>query len=452
MWPVVEKSEYARLQEHRRNRQIYNDLHDIILPKYAAYLKDKQDDDKKVPLILSWPELATSTYLDLVVGEDPEIQTPEGSLPFPELPNAEVLIDRSRYGVGLFEVSQDGIIAQNPETCYIVTSPTNIRKVQCYVFWQQFEQTQAEETHIYVKFTIHWPGKIEHQIKEVTKNGKLGPMLSFADFPQFAGLQVDETGIQDTGVNDFLIVQVDNDLTTERYYGRSDYTPAVISILENLELAFARRAEVLAKFTRPKPMAGLSAFAFDHLLQKWVWKTEDAVIVEPGEPPAQYLTWNAQLGDVEIEIQDLFDQLLFHLKIARVLIAGKEAGRAESGTALRIRMIPTLSKVRKMAQALKTANPLVLSLKSKIDVAQGVEGAMAFEPEEVHIIVKDGIPEDPMAAAQVCQLWDLMGAISLESKLEARGLKEGTEAFQKELDRIRANPPSQVSQTPQGGY
>jgi hypothetical protein len=84
-----------------------------------------------------------------------------------------------------------------------------------------------------------------------------------------------------------------------------------------------------------------------------------------------------------------------------VLLAGQGEGQAESGTALRIRLIPSLSKVRKFSSALKVAIPQVQSLKSKLDAALQVEGAQAYEPEEVTVRLKDGIPDDPMERAQI---------------------------------------------------
>ncbi len=47
-----------------------------------------------------------------------------------------------------------------------------------------------------------------------------------------------------------------------------------------------------------------------------------------------------------------------------------------------------------------------------------------------------------METAQAAQLWDAMGAVSLERKLELQGLKEGSEAFTKELERLRAAQPA----------
>lgn len=46
-----------------------------------------------------------------------------------------------------------------------------------------------------------------------------------------------------------------------------------------------------------------------------------------------------------------------------------------------------------------------------------------------------------METAQTAQFWDAMGAISIERKLELQGLKEGSHAFNKELERLKAAQP-----------
>jgi hypothetical protein len=432
-WKPEDKDERDRLAEHEKNRKLYNGEHEAVFPKFAAYLKDKIDDDKKVAIIIGLAKTATKEYINFLIGEAPEIKAPVVY----ETPDYEVITDASRDGIGLFEITQDGIVAQNPENCYMVVTPGNIRKVQAYVFFHEFEQESSGKKLNYVKFTIHQPGTIQHLVYEV-KDGKLGDPQSLASFPQFAGLKVDGEGRQSPGVDELLVVRIDNILTSDRYYGQSDYTPEIYSKLEALDLAFSRRAEVLAKFSRPKPMAPLGAFNFDHAKKKYTWKTEDAIIVEKDEPPAQYLTWQAQLEDVQKEIDGLYKQLLKDF----ALTDDDEVNKAESGTAIRLKQSETLAKVRWLASSYKKAVAQALSLKSKLDMALEVPNAQAFEPSDVQVQLKDGIPEDPMETAQIAAIWDAMGALSLERKLVLQGLKEGTEAFEKELQRLRAAQPA----------
>ena len=128
-WPPEDADEAARLKEHAFMRQIYNGLHEKVFPRYIAYLADQSKDSKKQKIILDWPELATDSYLNLLLGEEPEIVAGNRD-DRPDLPADQAFIDVSRYGIGLFEVSDDGVQALNPENCYIVVTPGNIQLPQ----------------------------------------------------------------------------------------------------------------------------------------------------------------------------------------------------------------------------------------------------------------------------------------------------------------------------------
>lgn len=376
----------------------------MVFPKYAKYLADKSFDDKIQKVVIGIAETAVSAYCDLLLGEAPDIDSPKV---YP-LPDEELYIDVSRYGLGLLEISESGIGTVNPESCYMVINPSDIRDVIAYVIFHEFQIPAVEPgkpSKQYVKFTIHQPGTIQHLVYLV-KDSKLKQSIPLAEFPEYASLEVDGDGIQQTGIDEMLIVRADNALSSDRYYGRSDFSPSVHSLIEALDLAFARRAEVLAKFSRPVPMVPESAMQFDHSLNKWVFRTTDAIILREGQNTAGYLTWQASLVDVETEIQGLFSQLLMKLKVSKILLAGGSTGAAspgvsESGTALKIRLIPTLAKVRKFATSYKRVVPMAFSLMSKLEVALGIPNEGAFEPEDVKIEMQDGIPDIPLEIAQL---------------------------------------------------
>jgi len=431
IWPPEDADEKARLADHKANRLLYSGDHEAVFPKLSAYLKDKIEDDKKVAIFIGLAKTATKEYLNFLIGEAPEIDAPVVY----ETPDYEVLTDASRAGIGLFEVTQDGIVAQSPENCYMVVSPGNVRRVQAYAFFQEFEVEVDKKKIAYVKFTIHEAGSIQHLVYELM-DGKLADPKALQDFPQFEGLLVDGQGKQFTGISELLVIRVDNVLTTDRYYGQSDYSNEAKSKLEALDLAYSRRAEVLAKFSRPKPMAPSSAFTFDHSLQKWIWKSEEAIIVEKDEPAAQYLTWQAQLEDVQREIDGLYKQLLKDF----ALTDDDELNKAESGTAIRLKQSETLAKVRWLASAYKKALATVLSLKSKLDVALGA-GQIAFEPDVVQVHLQDGIPDDPRETTQTCALAVAGGFMSVEKAVSVcQGLALDSTELAEEVARIRARP------------
>ena len=434
-WPPEDADEAARLAEHARNEAIYNNLHEKVFAKYAAYLADHTGgDDKKIPVVLGWGEKATTSYINLVLAEPPDVEL-EGEDYNVERPDEEVLIDVSRDGIGLYEISQDGIGCINPKYVYLVTDPGNMRRVVAYVCHSTFMVDKTE----HVKFTIHLPGKIQHLIYSI-KNGKLDEKKELKDFEAFKALKVNGEGYQNTGVNEPLIVRVDNALSSDRRYGRSDYTPSVASLIEALELAFARREEVLAKFSRPVFVGPESSFnRFNFSKNRWEINLDEPLMVEPGSADAKYLTWQAELGAVEKGIEDKMDQLLYMLDLSRVLLAGKDSGGVASGAALTVRLIPSLARARRYASAMKAAIPKVLSLDAKLKAALGKGGAPVFDPSAIQITFKDGIPRDPLQDAQACSLAVAGGFMSIQKAISiTQGLELVGEAMEAELARIRS--------------
>jgi hypothetical protein len=434
-WPPRDNDEFNRLAEHRRNRAIYNGQHDLIFSKYAQYLKDRALDEKKLVIILDWPRNATSKMLSLTTGDTPDISIDNNEeldeiieCLVPKLDEAG--IDWSRYGLGIFEVSKNPddtprIEAWNPENVLIVVGRGDLRTIQAYVLHYYF----VDKGRTYLKVKIHEKGKIIHklfeiedakpekqnptisgvyantygssanpqapgsaQLKQVIMNGNLkGPLEMGELFPGMTGTEV----IEDLGLDDFAVFVINNQLTSERYYGRSDYGPDVQSLLEALELAFARRQRTLAIFSQPTPVVPETACSYDHALQRWVYKPGEVIVLGENDDPnaARMLTWDAQLASVEKQIDDLMNQLIVMLDLSHELIAEKNEGRAPSGTALRIRLIPTLAKVKRFRSALDHVIPCLLSAISQMT------GKGPIDDSNVTIAWKDGIPEDPLESA-----------------------------------------------------
>jgi hypothetical protein len=427
-WPPKDEDEANRIAEHVLMRQVYNGLHDSIFPRYAAYLADTAERQHKPKIILDWAELATTTYLNLCFGKPIEIKSPMKQVP--DRPDSQIVIDASRYGHAAYEVTGQGIFIINPENMYLVVSPVYLQHITHFVIFAKFKQKDQDGKVLeYIKFTIHSKGQIQHLVFEL-RGGKLNGPLVLNSFSEFEDIVIEENGIQKTKADDVLIVHVQNALSSERYYGRPDYKPSVLSLIESLEISFSERDEVQSNFTAPTPVVPDSAQVFDHGLGEWVYKPGEPIFTMPGDVQPSLMVWDAQLAHVEAAIEQKMDQLLQMLQLSRVLLAGKDAGTAESGTALRFRLIPTMSQVDKHARAMEKAIPKVLNLWSQLHPP-------VIEISNIGVILKDGLPVDQIETATAAQIWSSIGAISLERKLELQGFKEGSDAFNQELERIR---------------
>ena len=83
-----------------------------------------------------------------------------------------------------------------------------------------------------------------------------------------------------------------------------------------------------------------------------------------------------------------------------------------------------------MARSAEKAIPKVLHLWSQLNGPEMAE-------KDIQVLLQDGIPEDPLETVQEAEIWDRIGAISLERKLAWQGFKPGTEAFDEELARLK---------------
>ena len=236
-------------------------------------------------------------------------------------------------------------------------------------------------------------------LRQIVQNGFLrGPIELSNFFPGMSGTSLElPNGLS----NDrFALVVINNQLTTERYYGRSDYGPDVQSLLEGLELAFARRQETIAIHSRPTDIVPETACSFDHALQQWIYKSGETIVYGENDNPGSIkkLTWDAQQPMVKDQIEDMMNQLISALDLAHELIAENatsSGGKAASGAALRLRLIPTLSKVKRLRSALHSA-----ICEIAIDVGMMLGGSDgSITNDDINIQWNDGIPEDPLESA-----------------------------------------------------
>lgn len=439
-WPPKDRDEKDRLSEHRRNRAIYNGQHDLVFSKYAQYLKDRALMEKKLVVILDWPRNATSKMMSLCLGDAPDIMVDNAddnlSAAVDKLAPVmnEVGVDWSRYGIGLVEIGRDAqglprVESWNPENVLIVCTRGDIRTVTQYVL--HFYFTVGQRT--YLKIKIHEPGKVTHQLWEIAdaRQEKQNPTISgvYANTygsmanPQAPGAAVlrqivmngflrgplpletffaadgmsGTSFVVETGLSGFAVVPVHNQLTSERYYGRSDYGPDVQSLLEGLELAFARRQETIAIHARPTDIVPETACSFDHALQQWIYKSGETIVYGEKDNPAaiKKLTWDAQQPMVKDQIDDMMNQLISALDLAHELIAEQSTsggGKAASGAALRLRLIPTLTKVKRLRSALHVAMVEIIT-----DL--GEMYGDSIDKDDINIQWNDGIPEDPLESA-----------------------------------------------------
>lgn len=429
-WPPDDRDERQRQEEFHKSELLYNDCHGDkeLFPQISEYLKDQKEDKQKIQIIMSTPRDATGKHISLLLGEAPTIQVPTNQTIIDDLlargllrTAEECIIDVARYGVGILQAGLDSnenplILVVNPRKWIPITEPGNVRSITHHVIYDIFEEVRKintrDEKVKCVRFTIHTPGFVQHRIFDL-KDKKLAEEWEIPDVAALLNITLDSEGRQKTGVDLPLVVVVNNQMTSEMWYGRTDYGKNVRSLVESLEMSLMSRHLALSKFTQPTPYGPDSMFEPDFSAEgegRMIFDPHKAIMLNPEDEKPGALTWDISAEAQAGQIEELFHHLLDALDISMELMAGREGAGVLSGTALKLKLIPTRARVSRYQTYLDHA------LKHVITLAYALKN-QTIKPTDVEITWRDGLPRDEKEDSEIVRNLSTAQAISTERKV-----------------------------------
>ena len=444
LWPPPTEAE--RLERYAQNRLLFEGKHEQVYKDWIRLLRE--DQQATLEMVLNWHKRLTLLFADLLLGEPPRITAgergSEGQAAVERLIDEndlfnvcyEVALDVSRYGTGLFKVRYDGraiIEGQQPAVWFPVVAPDNLKEITAHVLGYDYE---AEEPGAfgrrvkrhYLKTEVHEKGKITTTLYELRNGTTIGEIV--------------EQEEANTGVDEFLVVPVNNILTTDRVTGLDDYSD-LDSIIQELEVRIAQISRILDKHADPNMYGPDTALEHDQATGQWGYRSGGKYFpVGKDEQPPGYVTWDGQLEAAFKQIDLLMEQLYILSETSAAAFGQLKTGLAESGTALRRLMMAPLAKVNRIRMRFDPALKEVLWLASALEKAQGMAGAIVLE--NIHIDWKDGLPDDDNELTQNEVQRYTAGLTSLESSLRRLYGLEG-QALQEEIDRIKTEQTAQGS-------
>ncbi len=444
-WPPP--TEVERLTLYDNNRKLFEGKHDQVFKDWVRLLRE--DQQATLEIILNWHKRLSTLWADLLLGEPPRISAGDKNTPEQQaverlvrdndLINVayEVALDVSRYGTGIFKVRFDkrGIIeAQQPAVWFPVVKPDNVKEIVAHVLAYTYDVEEkglfGTRKQTYLKAEIHERGKI------TTATYLLRDGMIAAE---------QEREEQETGVDDFLVIPVNNILTTDRITGLDDYSD-LDSIIQELEIRVAQISRILDKHADPNMYGPDTALEQDPKTGEWTFRGGGKYFpVGQGEEPPGYVTWDGQLEAAFRQIELLMEQLYILSETSAAAFGQLKSGLAESGSALRRLMMAPLAKTNRIRMRFDPALKKVLQLASALEVAQGMPGAVKLE--NIHITWQDGLPQDDKEAVENEVQRYTAGLSSLESSLKRLDGLEG-EALQQEVERIRGKQQQTAPQPP----
>ena len=397
-WPPGPEAD--RLARYALNRAVFEGEHaDVYREQFRRIERVIGNFDEVVsyPVVVNFQKLMCIKFADLLLGEAPKITAAGKEDAVSRVIDHsnlfgkayEVAIDVSRYGTGLFLLYRDedglGVVDITQPSCWFpVVSPDNIKHVTHHVLAVSYRDDGEQE---YLKAQIHERGCVTTRVYELDGN-ELGRLVS-------------EEGPTATGFAGFAVLPVHNVVTSDRLFGIDDFTD-IDSIVSEIEVRLAQISRILDKHSAPTMTGPGSALSDDGhgglMLKTGNYIVNDA-FMDGNSGDVKYITWDAQLDSNFKQLEILVNFLYMLSETGATLLDNNlSGGRAESGTALRLRMMSPLAKVNRIRVNFDPA------LKTAVAEAARLGWGCSLEPSQVNIIWEDGLPDDPRESAQIMSI------------------------------------------------
>jgi hypothetical protein len=423
-WPIP--SEQERMDRYSRNALLYEGKHGQVWPdlnpfgsKPPAGAKSFSMvdciDRNHVDMTIGWYKRATTCFADLLCGEPFKVSAePQATADRLIADNAlvmkayEITLSMIKNGTGIYKARFDkkGIIEViNPRLWFPIVSPDNTEFVAHVLAWS-FKDGGDE----YVRAEIHEKGTIKNKLFAV-ENGKLRD-IPLTKFERYSSIPP----ITKTGIDDFLIVPVQNLLGADGVYGMDDYSD-MNDLVKELEKRLIQASRVFTKHADPAVSGPASKIDIDPY-------SGEAVVVggglyfgyNQGEPQPAYMVWDAKLGDVFTQITEIKQALYLVSELSPAALGELKQGLAESGSALKRLMMPTLAKVNRLRLRLDPGTREILRIVSSLEVDGRGQGAAQLT--QIAIKFEDGLPRDEVEVVKNEVSRKSMGLTTIESSLK----------------------------------
>jgi len=428
-WPPEDQEHITRLENYRRCRLLFKGRHQDVWPRVQSWL-EKEVDKGMVYVVCNFAGLLSKVAADMLFGEPVRL-----SIGDPESPeqtyltdlvttnrvrtlNYEMALSCSWRGEVIYKVrhgiraNQDQvqprsiIEAVSPAIFYPIIGQDNIRGLEGGVFgWikQGHSGIKGGPTdREYLRIERQLPGRIENELYLMDHDGRtISQRMKLDVFPEYANLQE----YQETGIDKLLFCHVPNLRLEDEFYGLSDYYD-LESIFDEMNNRVSRVSRVLDKHESPKLILPPGIMKWDDTRQRYYIEKEDLEAIEVdrkdqtvgGDLP-KYLTWDAQLNAAFAHIDKLLEMAFLVSETSPDAFGLGKRGAAESGRALKFRLLRLLAKINRKKLYFDEAIEYTLQRAFELDRAAGVQGA----PEDADLRREwaDGIPDDPKEQSEI---------------------------------------------------
>jgi hypothetical protein len=406
-------------------------------------------------IVANFCGLISKLCADLLFGEEPDFLNPDedekGQEALDRLTGAsfhtmnyESELSNSFRGDAVYKVrwgervpksgKSEALIEEiSPSLYFPEVNPADFRQVtRVALAWKV-----AADRRFFLRAEVHEPGIVRQELWQLSPGGKIGAQVPLNTVEAFADLVEEEP----TKLDHIPVFHVPNFRYGSRFWGMSDYE-GIESLFEAANNRLTQMDQILDKHAGPKLSIPDSMVNEDGTIRL---TSLELIPLKPGEQPPSYLTWEGQLLAADRQVDRLIELMLILSETSPATLGLDKYGVAESGRALKLRLLRTLAKVNRKRLYYDAA------LRAALLTAQQFEavfGKTDYEPAEPTIQWADGLPEDMMEQAQIENLRFAAGNTSVESSIRRL---DGPDAVEGELVKIAAEQGQERTLTGAGG-
>ena len=288
----------------------------------------------------------------------------------------------------------------------------------------------------------HLKGSIEYHLYEIDGAGNV-----LGEITPIEAYYPDIKAVEQTGIEDFLVVHIPNYRVNSRYFGISDYKD-LISLFAAIENRITKVDNILDK--HGDPILAVPEGVLDE--EGKVSRSSFGVIEVPtdgasGAKP-EYIVWDANLDSAFKEIEKLVEFLFMTSETSGAAFGLDKDGQADSGRALKYKLLRTIAKKHRKELYYDTGLKRLFKnacLFAKANSFTAGDVAWKGEVGKVQIEWQDGIINDALETLEVEEKKQSMGItsdIDIIMRTEGISRKEAEEKVKLIQEEKKANMPA----------
>lgn len=438
----------ARLKDYEKNRLLFKGKHEDVYSRIQAWI-EKEADKAIVYIIVNFAGLLSKISADLLFGEMIRVVTGDEEskeqLAMDQIVlnnslhtrNYEMALSCSWRGDSVYKVrfgrpkswkDNQVIIESVPASIFFPhLNGDNIQEMTgCTLAW-----TKKFDDKLYLRKEIHEPGTIMNELWLMDGSKNIKRQVPLNTIPEYAGLPE----VEETQYPGLLVVHVPNWRLDDEFFGMSDYYD-MESLFDEMNNRVSKVSRILDKHSDPKLILPPGIMRYDESTRRYYVDKEDlqCIEVEPtetGDLP-KYLVWDAQLEAAFKQLDHLVELAMMVSETSPASFGMDKEGKAESGRALKFKLLRTLAKINRKKIYFDEALKEVLYIAQFLDVTYG---RGSYEPKDPRIEWADGLPQDMVEQSEVESNRITAGNTSVESSIRRLDGLDG-KALKDELKRI----------------